>query len=211
MCRLGCSRHPMARPDRFVADPPTRAARRGGGRTARTDPDGSGPVDGGAWRPHRPSRVWCWCPTRWSTSRRPLWEGAPFTAVLLGPSDIDDVDAARAARSGDGAVGDADHPDRGGLGAAQGRRGDARGMAQPTASTCWTRDRQRLSDAVSYAERGFSHASGRRASPRSRELQPVVAAERPVQHRAHRQPSPAAPPGSRTSTCSSGMWSKFIP
>ena len=59
----------------------------------------------------------------------PLWDSAPFTAFLLDRSDIDDVRTDGAATAGHGAVRDTDHRHGGGVGAAEGRRRDARGVA----------------------------------------------------------------------------------
>ena len=64
----------------------------------------------------------------------PLWAGpagrVPFTAVLLGPSDIDDLPLETAPRPGAIPLGDSHHRDRSGLGAVEGRRGHATGVAE---------------------------------------------------------------------------------
>ena len=69
----------------------------------------------------------------------PLWDSAPFTAFLLGRSDIDDVALPAPLPPVTVLSATPITAHRGGVGAAQGRRRHARGVASRTESTFSTR------------------------------------------------------------------------
>lgn len=87
---LGCSRHPMIEPTEMVTDPTT-------GPRAEVVVALRGPTPSGLARsiavvaaaPAVEGLVLG--PDALVDLETPLWEGAPFTAMLLGASDIDDV------------------------------------------------------------------------------------------------------------------------
>ena len=131
---LGCSRHPMTDPTQIIDDR-TRGPRAEVVLCLR-DP---GPVTGIA----RSLAVLAATPAveglvltadALVDLGSPLWAGpagrVPFTAVLLGPSDIAGSAAGAAPRPGAIPLGDSHHRDRGGLGAAERRRGHATGVAE---------------------------------------------------------------------------------
>ena len=90
---LGCSRHPMAEPTDFLADPDR-------GPRAEVLVSLRGPTPTGlsqsiaivAAAPAVEGLVLV--PDALIDLEAPLWERAPFTAVLLGPSDIPDLERA---------------------------------------------------------------------------------------------------------------------
>ena len=125
---LGCSRHPMVDPTDLMADPHQ-------GPRAEVMVSLRGPTPTGL---SRSIAVLAAAPAveglvlvadALIDLEAPLWTSSPFTAMLLAPSDVEAVDAAPAGRSGDAVGGDADHSDRGRVGATQGRRRDAGGVA----------------------------------------------------------------------------------
>jgi hypothetical protein len=88
---LGCSRHPMIEPTEMVADPTA-------GPRAEVLVSLRGPTPNGLARsiavvaaaPAVEGLVLG--PDALVDLETPLWSGAPFTAMLLGPSDIEDVE-----------------------------------------------------------------------------------------------------------------------
>ncbi|MBB2993503.1 hypothetical protein FHR72_005013 [Mycolicibacterium iranicum] len=88
---LGCSRHPMVDPAEMIADPVA-------GPRAEVVVELRGPTPAGLPRsvavvaaaPAVEGLILA--PDALVDLEMPLWEGAPFTAFLLGRSDIDDVD-----------------------------------------------------------------------------------------------------------------------
>ena len=125
---LGCSRHPMTDPAEVAADP-----FRGPRAEVAVALRGSSPA-GLA----RSVAVLAAAPVveglvlaadALVDLGSPLWEGAPFTAFLLGRSEIGEVALPVPRDPVAGAVRNPDHRHRGGVGAAQGCRRDARGVA----------------------------------------------------------------------------------
>ncbi|MFM1727630.1 suppressor of fused domain protein [Prescottella soli] len=89
---LGCSRHPMGDPSEMIADP-TRGPR---AELVLSLAGGAGVASG----VHKTLAVLAAAPSVEGVVLRPdglidlgepLWKGVPFTAVLLGPSDIPDL------------------------------------------------------------------------------------------------------------------------
>ena len=117
----------------------------------------------------------------------------PFSAVLLGPSDIADLALDPPREPVTFLTRRSDHRERGRVGATQGRRRDAGGVAPGR--------RRRLDPTAAPPSR----------ASRSERSEPVVAPEIAVQQPARRTPSPAAPPDSPSVHDSSGMCSKFMP
>ena len=145
---LGCSRHPMTDPTpgpRRSAARPACRSRAAPARSRAGHRDGAQPGDTGGDAGCRRCGAG---PDALIDLGAPLWARpcarVPFTAVLLGRSDIPDLAAGAAARPGELSLGDSYHRDRGRLGAPQGRRGHAAGMAATTASTCWIRIARQL-------------------------------------------------------------------
>ena len=170
---LGCSRHPMTDPAEVAADPLR-------GPRAEVMVALRGSVTGGA------------CPQCCRAGRRTRRRGSgpgarctgrPRLAAVggravhrfpVGPQRDWRGGAARAPRSGCGAVGNPDHRHRGGVGAAQGCRRDARGVANRRCG------RARPSTMSACAK-------SRRRSRASLKSEPVAAAERAIQQRSRRQ------------------------
>jgi hypothetical protein len=87
---LGCSRHPMIEPTEMVADPT--AGPRAEVVVALRGPTPSGLARSIAVVAAAPAvEGLVLGPDALVDLETPLWEGAPFTAMLLGASDIDDV------------------------------------------------------------------------------------------------------------------------
>jgi hypothetical protein len=87
---LGCSRHPMIEPTEMLADPT--AGPRAEVVVALRGPTPSGLARSIAVLAAAPAvEGLVLGPDALVDLETPLWEGAPFTAMLLSPSDIDDV------------------------------------------------------------------------------------------------------------------------
>ena len=178
---LGCSRHPMFDPTEMVSRRAARAACGSGGSTARPVPRGlsrsvailaaAPAVEGLMLEPDALVDL-----------RSPLWDSAPFTAFLLGRSDVDDVPLPAPLPP----VTVLSATPITGTEAAWVRLKGADAMRE-----AWVQDGVDVLDPL----RG---ASSRRASAQS-ELEPVVAPEGAEQQRADGRASTTAPPDSPTS------------
>ncbi len=135
---LGCSRHPMTDPAAGAADP-VRGPRAEVVMSLRVTTPTPGLARSLAVVAATPAvEGVVLVPDALIDLSGPLWDRRPFTAVLLGESSIADLPP-EPLRPGGVPVGGADHRDGGGVGAAQGRRGDAAGLERRRRRRRWTR------------------------------------------------------------------------